>query len=491
MASSLSDLKPVDRSAPAPGDRRIKVILLAASGLTLAFLIAAMYRENFQSEWRQVQRRYCAMLAQSPDERQRHLGQAFPVELRQIDLPQLGTTDRCVTCHVGLDNPAMAGAPLPFRTHSGDLLKHHPVEKYGCTVCHRGQGSATNFHEAKAHDVFWDYPLLPARLTQASCGACHAPDSPLMAEHAPRLAHGRQLFLDRGCQSCHKLRGVGGQLGPALDGEGLKIKHQLPMAHVNGGHTLANWLAQHFESPQHIVAGSQMRPPRLSPAENEALTVYMLSLQNRDLPQNYVAADRVAAWDAELHQKTRDPAVLFNRFCVSCHGDGTYGQWDKFFLRFNPAIRGPGLRAIAGKEYLRAAIELGRPGTLMPAWGKNAGGLTPEQVTSLVDYLAAGDQRPPQPLSPIPVPLSGGRVDRGGQLFTQLCSACHANGKVAPNLANPVFQKTASNTLIARTIVNGRADTAMPAFQRDGCAGLTDEEVRDLLSYIRSLGQKP
>src|SRR5262249_14419203 len=152
---------------------------------------------------------------------------------------------------------------------------------------------------------------------------------------------------------------------------------------------------------------------------------------------------------------------------------------------FNPAIRGPGLRAIADKEYLRAAIEQGRPGTLMPAWGKNAGGLTAEQVTSLVDYLSAGDRRPPQQLQQIPSTLTGGKAERGGELFTQLCSACHAAGKVAPNLANPVFQKTASNTFIARTIVNGRTDTAMPSFQRDGCASLTDDEVRDLLSYIR------
>ncbi|MBL8793625.1 MAG: c-type cytochrome [Planctomycetia bacterium] len=491
MASSLSDTKQTGGSARPLTGRRTKIVLLTASGVTLGFLIAAMYRENFQSQWRQVQREYRHMLLQAPDERQRQLGQAFPIELRQIDLPLLGTTDRCVTCHVGLDNPAMADAPLPWRVHSGDFLKHHPVEKYGCTICHHGQGLATNFREATATDVFWDYPLLPVRLTEASCGACHAADSPLMAKHAPRLARGHQLFLDRGCQSCHKLGGVGGQLGPALDGEGLKIKHQLPMGHVKGEHTLANWLQQHFENPQLVVANSQMRPPRLSAAENEALTIYMLSLRGRDLPQNYIPADRVAAWHAELHQKVKDPVVLYNRFCVSCHGDGTFGQWDKFFLRFNPAIRGPGLRAMADKEYFRAAVEQGRPGTLMPAWGKNAGGLTPEQVTALVDYLAAGDQRPAQPLRPMLETLSGGKPERGGELFTQHCSACHAAGKVAPNLANPVFQKTASNTFIVRTIVNGRADTAMPAFQRDGCASLTDDEIRDLLSYIRSLEKKP
>jgi mono/diheme cytochrome c family protein len=469
-------------------DRGVKIALIAGSGVTLAFLIAAMVRENFLTPWRYHQRKYQAMLAGSPDERQRKLGESFNIEIRQVDLPQLGTTDRCVSCHVGMDNPAMAGKPQPYSPHSGDYLQHHPLNKYGCTICHRGQGAATNFHEAKATDVFWDYPLLPARLTQASCGTCHAADSPLMAKQAPALALGRQLFVDRGCQSCHKLDGVGGQLGPALDGEGQKIKHQLPMAHVHGDHTLPNWLEQHFANPQAIVPGSQMRPPRLTPAEKEALTIYMLSLSKRDLPQTYIPPDWIASRDRELHQKEVDPAVLFRRYCASCHSDGTYGMWDPFFKRFNPAVRGPGLRGFADRDYLRTALEQGRPGTLMPGWHKSAGGLTDEQIGKLVEYLVEGDMRPPQPRRTL-TPLVGGDGKRGGELFTQLCAGCHGANKLAPTLSNPVFQKSASDDLIVQTIRNGRKDTAMAAFQREGAAGLTDDEVRDLLAYLRSLGR--
>ena len=35
-------------------------------------------------------------------------------------------------------------------------------------VCHQGQGAALNFEEAKAEDYFWDYPLLPAKFTEAT-----------------------------------------------------------------------------------------------------------------------------------------------------------------------------------------------------------------------------------------------------------------------------------------------------------------------------------
>lgn len=475
--------------SPARPDRAVKIALLTASGLTLLFLIAAMVRENFLSPWRYHQRAYRKLLLNSEDENQRKLGEAFEIKVRQIDLPQLGTTDRCVSCHVGLDNPAMVDARQPFRVHSGDYLKHHPVAKYGCTICHQGQGLATNFQEAKASDVHWDYPLLPPRMTQASCGQCHAADSPLMVRHAPALVHGRELFLERGCQSCHKLDGVGGQLGPALDEIGRKTRHQLPMAHVVGERTLAAWLTQHFDRPQFVVPRSQMRPPRLTGDENDALTIYMLSLKKRDLPQTYIAPDRIAWLDDMLHHKETGAPVLYRRLCVNCHGEGTYGSFDRFFNRFMPAVRGPGLRSVADKAYLKSALEQGRPGTLMPAWGKSAGGLTPAQINSLVEYLAAGDGKPKQSLRPAPANAPGNAA-RGQELFANLCAGCHGANQLAPALSNSVFQKTASDEFILQTIVNGRADTAMPAFQRPGADGLTDEELHDLLAHLRGSGSK-
>jgi cbb3-type cytochrome c oxidase subunit III len=483
MAGALTQPKPAAGSR----DRVVKIALLSASGVTLLFLVAAMVRENFLSPWRYHQRQYRAILLSSSDEKQRQLGQQFGIQIRQIDLPQLGRTDRCVSCHVAIDNPVLAGAQQPYCPHSGDILKHHPVEKFGCTICHQGQGRATVFLEAKASDVHWDYPLLPARMTQASCGLCHAADSPLIARHAPMLALGRRLFVERGCQACHKLDGVGGQLGPVLDGQGLKTRHQVPMGHVEGERTLVNWLKQHFDQPQKIVPGSQMRPPRLTPAENDALTIYMLSLQRRDLPETYIAPDRIASLNQALHHKEVRGEVLYNRFCVQCHGEGSYGAWDPFFHRFMPAVRGAGLRSVADRDYLKEAIEKGRPGTLMPAWGKSGGGLTQAQVDSLIDYLAGGAARDRKSSAP---PQRRGNARRGAELFGQLCAGCHGNNQLAPSLGNVGFQTTATDAFITRTIRRGRPDTVMPAFQREGADGLSDDEVLDLLAHVRSLGKK-
>jgi hypothetical protein len=116
----------------------------------------------------------------------------------------------------------MTDVPLPHRVHSGEVLTHHPADRYGCTICHQGQGAATNFYDAKAEDAFWDYPLLPAELTQATCTSCH--DLEYLAGKVPEqvtlLRAGRKLFSDRSCGSCQKLGGRGGTLGRALDSEG-------------------------------------------------------------------------------------------------------------------------------------------------------------------------------------------------------------------------------------------------------------------------------
>lgn len=96
---------------------------------------------------------------------------------REVDMEQV---DRCHTCHMGVDSSAYGAAtiPLQFRTHPmrSTLLATHPVEKFGCTSCHQGQGRATDMlshsgwvleehhGEERWHftgDHYWEDPLLP------------------------------------------------------------------------------------------------------------------------------------------------------------------------------------------------------------------------------------------------------------------------------------------------------------------------------------------
>jgi cytochrome c551/c552 len=96
---------------------------------------------------------------------------------REVDIESV---DRCHTCHMSVDNPAYTAASIPreFRTHPrrNQLLASHPVDKFGCTTCHQGQGRATDklahsgwvleehHGEERWHftgDHYWEDPLLP------------------------------------------------------------------------------------------------------------------------------------------------------------------------------------------------------------------------------------------------------------------------------------------------------------------------------------------
>jgi len=467
--------------------RLFRWTLLITSLVTLLLLLGAALRENYLSQWQFVQRAYRQILEdKATDERGRELLTDYRIELRQVSVPALDVVDRCVTCHVGIDDPRMTDVPQPFRVHPGDILESHPVDRFGCTICHHGQGAATNFSDAKAEDAYWDYPLLATELTQSSCLTCHDARQ-LPREQVGLLLQGMELYQRKSCGSCHELDGRGGLLGPALDNEGAKTRHQLTMANLKPPHTTWRWHQAHFRDPGAVVTDSQMKNPTVTEQEALALSVYMLSLWNRDVPESYLAPDKVEQKFHSLNPAPQPAAEIYQQYCAACHGDGSYGRWDKTFARFIPAIRGP-LAATASPEYLENNIAKGRPGTRMPAWEAQAGGLLPQEIAGLVGYLRASAGRVVSPAGELP----HGDAGHGGVLFAQSCAGCHGpagRAGVAPELANPIFQQSASDAFIVTTIRNGRSGTAMPSFQRRGAAALSDAEIGDLLAYIRTWGQ--
>jgi mono/diheme cytochrome c family protein len=466
--------------------RLYRWLLLGASLVTIAYLIGAAVHENYLAEWRGFQNDYREILREkATDDRGRELFTKFRVELKQASVPGLNTVDRCVTCHNGIDDPRMTDVPQPHRTHPGKILDKHPVDRFGCTVCHHGQGAATNFRDAKAVDVFWDYPLLPAEMTQATCVTCHDAEK-LPPGQISLLLAGMKLYHEKGCGSCHKLDGRGGTLGPFLDREGAKTRHQLIMANLKPPHTTWDWHQAHFRDPAGVVPDSQMPNPTVTRQETMALTVYMLSLWKRDVPESYLAADKIEWKYRALHPAPLTGEQVYRQYCAACHGNGAYSRWDKKFNRFVPAIRGASLAATASRKYMETNIELGRPGTQMPGWQKHAGGLLPEEISAVVDYLRGG--------APTPVPLVGltvrGDSTRGLNLFVRHCAGCHGvagRGGMAPEIGNPVFQQTADDGFIVHTIRSGRAGTAMPAFQRPDSPAFSNDDLADVLAYLRTL----
>jgi mono/diheme cytochrome c family protein len=130
----------------------------------------------------------------------------------------------------------------------------HPAEKFGCTICHSGQGSATDFFWAthtpnspqqarewkKTHDWgpvhFWDFPMHPRRFIESSCLKCHHQVTDLITSYnrheAPRLLRGYNLIRENGCFGCHEIQGTkdGNPIGPDLRLEPYPAPDLLPPA---------------------------------------------------------------------------------------------------------------------------------------------------------------------------------------------------------------------------------------------------------------------
>jgi len=81
----------------------------------------------------------------------------------------------------------------------------------------------------------------------------------------------------------------------------------------------------------------------------------------------------------------------------------------------------------------------------------------------------------------------------GRQLFAGNCSACHGKNAVggsAPVLNSQEFLKTTSDGQIAQIVSGGISGSGMPAWGFDFGGTLTDEQVLQVTTYLRSLESK-
>lgn len=207
-------------------------------------------------------------------------------EIKQVVIDEWGAVDRCVTCHTGIDDPLFASAKQPLRTHPNpELLKHHPVEKFGCTICHGGQGLATVYtgaaHKAVAH---WPVPMVDKALMQSRCGVCH---KDYLAIGADRLIKGREIFKEMHCAGCHLIDRQGGAVGPELTAFADKDPGNFSYDNLEGAHSKQAWVIEHFKDPKKVSPGSPMRAYAMNDYQIECLTSYVLSLSQRGLSKQF------------------------------------------------------------------------------------------------------------------------------------------------------------------------------------------------------------
>ncbi len=382
----------------------------AALGLAFLAIFSWVFFREQGAEWRAAQSGFRRLEATLKNPHQ--LAQSARASgLRQVWLPDLGRVDRCTTCHLGVDDPAFVKAPLPFRSHPGSWLTTHPVERYGCSVCHDGQGAATDYVRAGHRpDGRVEQAMRPLETIEANCGACHRSREP---RDAPRLAEGRRLIAESGCVSCHDIPGFEDVSfkGPALDGIGYKVR--------------PDWLAGWLKDPKGALPNAKMGNFRLSATEITSLRALLLSQKSRP--------PLVANVDWKKADTANGRALFGELRCVSCHAVNGRG-----------GTMGPDLTLVGDKvrrdwlfSYLKDPHRE-QPDTAMLQYRLNDSQLRDLSAFLLEEYKTPGgdSEAPPAPYQD-PHAVAEGRAVfvRRGCFGCHQLAGIHETGKIGPSLA--------------------------------------------------------
>ena len=393
--------------------RRVLFVILSALLTVVFFYILG---RDTDREWVGYQSKFMKTLGK--EERRGISG-----GIKQVIVKDLNRVDRCTTCHVAIDKPQMALAEEPFTAHPGKYLEWHPVDKFGCTVCHGGQGLATEVKAAHGDVPHWEEPLLRGPLVQASCRQCHGNLSAISG-YAPLLAKGREVFKAKGCYGCHAVKDIGQTVSVDLGEVGSK-SHQLMEADFENmppPHNRIHWIMTKLHNPrtlnpgvtqEHLPPGEEEVFPSAMPnvgltdEDTQALTVYLLSLTDANPPVSYTIPpepELVKTYDNDVD---RGHAVFQRLGCAGCHGpEGLGGRhnWNGGLgeevpsLVYVKAYYGNNIDALKnlirnGRQPVpRADAKRPQPGLYMPAWKEK---LTDSELGALVVYLFSLSDRLP------------------------------------------------------------------------------------------------
>lgn len=465
-------------SAPGPSSGRLWFWFAVSSVVFLAVLAVSPIKDYFreyrgyQNEYRRRRLHSAASLKELKQARARGVG------VRQIWLPALDNhVDRCMTCHLGVEEPRMAGTPEPFRPHPRTPHTPADFDRFGCVACHQGQGRATTVAEAHGHVRDWNSPILPVRYTEAACGRCHLGDT---VPEASLLSEGRALMTRVGCFGCHKVAGHEGWKSEAPDLAGLAQK------------TNPAWLAAWIKSPRSLRPATWMPDFSLTAAEIDSVVAFLWSRPPA------VDLDAGSPPGASTGDSDHGKIIFSTSRCISCHTVEGRGNGSA------PELSGIGSKVT--RRWLVAFLADPQrlyPDTRMPRYHFGA-----QDVADLAEYMM---QELTDSSAPDATPAlhSADRVVQAGEtIFRRAgCNGCHRIGgqaqgaAIGPELTG-IADKPAGRLdfglrsdlpralpdWLAAKLTNPRSFRAglkMPRF------GLTEHETVALTTALLSMGHAP
>lgn len=432
---------------------------LAAISIVVLALHGVVFHDQLTARWQEYQTRYFSQARQlASDASVQAAMAARRPQVEQVIVRNFPPehVDRCMTCHIAMDDPRFATADQPLRTHPP--IPGHRFEVFGCTICHDGQGRAVEAHGAHEGSEDWPWPLLPKDLIQANCVQCHVePDWP----GAPLVTQGRRLFFERACYTCHAIAGTSyGSIGPELTNVGRKRRH--------------DYIRHKIEDPRATNPTSTMPKQDLAPEQVLALTAFLKAQQGARISraplQSYrstqqqrpswlplaqiVGADEATRLETVADPAERGRALLQQVGCLSCHRlgerDGRVGP----DLGYASAQRDHDWLITHFRDPKSVV-----PGSLMPPYP-----LPTEAFEALTAYL----------LSQAPTPLP----EAPEAQFQALCARCHGaagrgDGLIAGHLdpqprdlTKAAFMKTKSRERLVTSVMEGVPGTSMAPWGR-------------------------
>jgi mono/diheme cytochrome c family protein len=418
-----------------------------------------------------------------------------PIEVRQTVLNDFDKTnfgelkarvDRCVTCHMGYHEQLYSDAPQPFRTHPvPELLSLHNPEKFGCTPCHRGQGTALTAGDAHGEaDPYWEAPILKGQDVYAGCNSCHA--SEFVLKFAPRLTRAKQLLMESGCFGCHEIKNFQNlpKIGPDLNELTKKVKPE--------------WIFRWVRNPKDYTPHTRMPNFRFTDEQAEAVTAYLVSVSRES---SYRPTSPPGSYKGGV--ATRGKETFETVGCKGCHvvGEDTRMRAE----RGTSYDIAPELTWVGGKvdpDWLFDWIRNPRhyhPNTRMPSLR-----LTDTEARDIVAYLSSLHDERPSPVRALDL-NNKDKIAQGLNTIREYgCFGCHnikgteKEGKVSVELSDfgkkYVEQMDFGDTNVPHTwddwVKNKLRDSRV--FQTDRIVqkmpvfSFTDDEIETLRMLLKS-----
>ena len=276
--------------------REISIVLFVSVAYLAACIV--LFAKIAAPEWKYYQSEFRAIVTESVANVD---NSSIPQGVQQIWLKDLGRVDRCTTCHQGIGWKDLDNVEQPWKSHPDpELMKHHPVDQYGCTSCHGGQGLAVTQADAHGFVKHWEEPILsniigadydprtPPSLFEINCNQCHRHER--STKGMDMINHAKALVRDKRCKVCHIINGEGGRMGPNLTNVGSKSAEEFDFANFTGLQlSILSWHIAHFKSPPTIIPNSIM--PEMNFQTRDSIALAMLAMSWKDnsvIPRQYI-----------------------------------------------------------------------------------------------------------------------------------------------------------------------------------------------------------